>query len=311
MQTDKLNGLISLKFVAEHRNFRAAADALNVSPSAISQSIKQLETRLGVTLLSRTTRSTGLTEAGEQFLAEAGPALDQILTAMQKVGSLGQKPSGLLRINLPRALYRTGFPNLVESFVKKFPEVSVELFFDDAQADVAKGGFDAGIRGSEILDQDMVAVKLIGPVNYVVAGSPKYLDKFGRPKHPKDLYQHNCIRFRFGNTSIYDRWEFEQKGKEFQVLVKGNIIMNDSNFVIDAAVKGVGLTYTVQETIEDLVKAGKLEIVLPQFATSSTGYYIYYPKRSQMLPKLKAFIQHIKAFTSASSPQDHDEHIYR
>lgn len=294
MKNENLNGLIALKCVAEKRNFRAAAEDLGLSTSAVSQAIKQLENRLGVTLLSRTTRSTGLTEAGEQFLAQALPALDQILTAMHNVGSLGQKPSGLLRLNIPRAIYRTSFPQLVESFTKKYPEVSVELFFDDAQADVAKGGFDAGIRGSEILDQDMVAMKLIGPVKYIVAGSPKYLDKFGRPKHPKDLLTHNCLRARFGNTSIYDRWEFETKGKEFSVQVKGNIIMNDSNFILDAAVKGMGLVYTVEETILDFIKSGKLEVILPQFATSSVGYYIYYPKRSQMLPKLRAFVDHIK-----------------
>lgn len=297
MQNDKLNGLIALKYVAEKKNFRAAAEALALSPSAISQAIKQLESRLGVTLLSRTTRSTGLTEAGEQFLSQAGPALDQILAAMHTVGTLGQKPSGLLRINLPRVMYRTKFPQIVDSFAKKYPDVLIELFFEDSHADLAGSGFDAGIRGSEILDQDMVAVKVIGPVQYVVAGSPKYLDKVGRPKHPKDLYSHNCLRIRFGNTGLYDRWDFEQKGKEFQVHVKGSLIMNDSNYLVDSAVKGLGLLYTVEESITDYVKSGKLEIVLKSFASNSGGYYIYYPKRSQMLPKLRAFIDHIKEET--------------
>lgn len=294
MQNDNLNGLIALKYVAEKRNFRAAAAELGLSPSAISQAIKQLESRLGVTLLSRTTRSTGLTEAGEQFLAQAGPALDQILSAMQTVGSFATRPSGLLRINLPRAVYRTWFPEVVESFTKKYPEVSVELFFEESQADVAKGGFDAGIRASEILDQDMVAIKLIGPVHYVVAGSPKYFAKHGRPKHPKQLHDHNCLRPRFGSGSIYDRWEFEQKGKEFQVHVRGSIIMNDSTFLVNAASRGIGLIYTAEETISDLIDAGKLEVVLRSYSTKSAGYYLYYPKRSQMLPKLRAFIDHVK-----------------
>ncbi|RYZ93374.1 MAG: LysR family transcriptional regulator [Proteobacteria bacterium] len=293
MQNDNLSGLLALKAVADKRNFRAAAAALGLSPSAISQSVKQLEQRLGVTLLSRTTRSTGLTEAGEQFLAEAGPALDQILAAMQSVGSLGRKPSGLLRINLPRAIYRTHFPDLIQSFTRRYTDVSVELFFEDAQADLSKGGFDAGVRGSEILDQDMIAVRLTGPVRYVVVGAPKYFAKMGRPKHPKDLHAHNCIRPRFGGGGIYDRWEFEQKGKEFQVHVKGNLIMNDSNFVVEAASRGHGLIYTLEESIKDHLKSGKLEVVLNSFAAQSTGFYLYYPKRSQMLPKLRAFVDHI------------------
>ncbi len=297
MQNDNLSGLIALKHIAEKGNFREAAKVMGISPSAISQAIKQLESRLGVTLLTRTTRSTGLTEAGAQFLSQAGPALEQILQAMQSVGSLGQKPSGLLRINLPRAVYRTHFPDLVESFIKKYPEVSVELFFEDALADLAKNGFDAGIRGSEVLDQDMVAVKLLGPTRYVVVGSPKYLSKMGRPKHPKELHEHNCLRPRFGKSGMYDRWEFEQRGKEFQVHVKGNMIMNDSNFVVEAAIRGNGLVYTLEDSVADHIKSGKLEVVLSQFAATSTGFYIYYPKKSQMLPKLRAFVDHIKQST--------------
>lgn len=295
MQTDRLNGLIALKYVAELRNFRAAADALGLSPSAVSQAIKQLESRLGVTLLSRTTRSTGLTEAGEQFLTQAGPGLDQVLDAMRSIGTFGSKPSGLLRINLPRVTSRTNFPEIVESFMKKYPDVSVELFFEDSKADVAKSGFDAGIRGSEILEQDMVAIKLLGPIRYVVAGSPKYFSKFGRPNHPKDLHAHNCIRARFGNSGLYDRWEFEHKGKEFQVPVKGNIILNDSNYAIEATVKGIGLIYTLEESITHLIKTGKLEVTLDQYASHSTGFYLYFPKRSQILPKLRVFIDHIKS----------------
>lgn len=294
MANDSLGGLRALRLVAEKRNFRAAAEEMGISPSAVSQAIKQLETRLGVTLLSRTTRSTGLTEAGAKFIAEAGPALDQILAAMRNAGSLGSKPSGLLRINLPRAVYRTSFPDLVESFVKKYPEVSVELFFEDSQADVAKGGFDAGIRVSEILDQDMVAVKLFGPAHYSVVGSPKYFAKHGRPKHPKDLLSHNCLRPRFGGGALYERWDFEHRGKEFQVHVKGSIIMNDSNFLLDAAIKGIGLAYTALESLDELIKSKKLEVALQAYASSSAGYFLYYPKRSQMLPKLRAFVDHIR-----------------
>jgi DNA-binding transcriptional LysR family regulator len=293
MYHDQLNGLLALKTVADTRNFTAAAKTLGISPSAVSQAIKQLEQRLGVALLSRTTRSTSLTEAGEGFLNHAGPALDQILVALENVGSYAEKPFGLLRLNLPRQLYRFYLAPLVASFIKKHPEITVELFFEDQTSDVIEKGFDAGIRLSDILAKDMVALKLFGPVRFVTAASPEYLDRMGRPKHPEDLLSHNCIRPRLG-AGIYERWEFEHKGKEFQVQVKGSLILNDSLLMLEAAVDGAGIVYSTEDAIKDKVRSGKLEIVLRQYACVSDGFYLYYPKRSQVLPKLRAFIEHIK-----------------
>lgn len=294
MYHEQLDGLLALKIVADTRNFTVAAKTLGVSPSAVSQTIKQLERRLGVALLSRTTRSTSLTEAGERFLSQAGPALDQILAALENVGTYAEKPSGLLRLNLPRQVYPFYVAPLVASFIKKYPEITVELFFEDQTSDVVEKGFDAGIRLSDILAKDVVAIKLFGPVRFVTAASPKYLDKMGRPKHPKDLLFHNCIRPRLG-AGLYERWEFEDKGKEFQVQVKGSLILNDSLLMLDAAVEGAGIAYSTEDAIRDEVRSGQLEIVLDQFACVSTGFYLYYPKRSQVLPKLRAFIEHIKS----------------
>lgn len=155
-------------------------------------------------------------------------------------------------------------------------------------------GFDAGIRISDILAKDVVAIKLWGPIRFVTAASPEYLAKMGRPKHPKDLLSHNCIRPRLG-AGLYERWEFEQKGKEFHVQVKGSLILNDSLVMLDAAVNGAGIIYSTEDAIKDKVREGKLEIVLDQYACSSAGFYLYYPKRSQVLPKLRAFIEHIKS----------------
>lgn len=294
MYHEQLDGLLALKIVADTRNFTVAAKTLGVSPSAVSQTIKQLERRLGVALLSRTTRSTSLTEAGERFLSQAGPALDQILAALENVGTYAEKPSGLLRLNLPRQVYPFYVAPLVASFIKKYPEITVELFFEDQTSDVVEKGFDAGIRLSDILAKDVVAIKLFGPVRFVTAASPKYLDKMGHPKHPKDLLFHNCIRPRLG-AGLYERWEFEDKGKEFQVQVKGSLILNDALLMLDAAVEGAGIAYSTEDAIRDEVRSGQLEIVLDQFACVSTGFYLYYPKRSQVLPKLRAFIEHIKS----------------
>ncbi|QLY26380.1 LysR family transcriptional regulator [Bdellovibrio sp. KM01] len=295
MDKNRLDGLLALKLVAEKRNFTAAASELDVSPSAISQMIRQLETRLGVTLLTRTTRTTSLTEAGQRFLSEAGPALDQILNAMDSVGTLGTKPSGLLRLNMPRSLYHSFMEPIVSSFIKKYPEVTVELYLEDYASDIFESGFDAGVRLSDILAKDVIATKLYGPVRFVVAGSPKYFDKHGRPKKPRDLLSHNCILIRLGG-GLYDRWEFQERGKDFQVHVKGNLIFSDSNLMLDAAIAGHGLVYAAEENIKEKVKSGKLEVALASYAAESEGFYLYYPSRSQILPKLRAFIDHVKAY---------------
>ena len=179
MYNDQLNGLITLKTVAEMRNFSAAAKALGVSPSAISQTVKQLEQKLGVALLSRTTRSTSLTEAGKRFLDQAGPALDQILVALENIGSYAGKPAGTLRLNLPQHAYTLFLAPMMTSFAEKHPEITVELFFENKATDIVEEGFDAGIRLSDILAEDMVAIKLIGPVRFVTAASPQYLKKRG------------------------------------------------------------------------------------------------------------------------------------
>jgi len=294
MYNDQLSGLLALKAVAERLNFTRAAQQLGVSSSAVSQAIKVLERRLGVALLSRTTRSTSLTEAGKKFLAEAGPGLDQVLSALGNVGDYAKTPSGLLRINLPRQIYRSYLAPLVTSFLKKYPDITIELYFEDQTSDVVGNGFDAGIRLSDILAKDMVALKLFGPVRFVTAASPDYLNKIGRPKHPQDLLTHNCICPRLG-AGIYDKWEFEHKGKEFQVQVNGSLILNDSMLNLEAAKEGAGIIYTFEDAIKDEIRSGKLEIVLKSYACVSEGFYLYYPKRSQVLPKLRAFIDHIKS----------------
>jgi DNA-binding transcriptional LysR family regulator len=294
MHKDQLDGLLALKLVADKRSFTTAAWELGISPPAISQIIKQLESRLGVALLTRTTRSIHLTEAGEHFLNQAGPALDQIQTAMENVGAYAAKPSGLLRLNLPRAVYPTYMAPVIANFNKKFPEITVELIFQDEETDVVAQGFDAGIRLSDTLAKDMVAIKLFGPVRFVTSGAPEYLNIAGRPKHPRDLLAHNCLCIRFGNADIYNRWEYVQKVNAFSVHVNGTLIMNDVFMLVSAAVDGAGLIYTTEDSISDQLKSGKLEAVLNPYAATSTGFYLYYPQRSQVLPKLRAFIDHIR-----------------
>ncbi|MGK6318999.1 LysR substrate-binding domain-containing protein [Sphingomonas sp. DT-204] len=293
MDKNQLDGLLALKLVADSRNFTAAAKSLRVSPSAVSKMIRQLEARLGVTLLTRTTRATSPTEAGERFLRQAGPALELILAAMADAGSSAERPAGRLRLNVPQLIYPNFLKPAVASFVERYPDVTVEVFIENAATNIFERGFDAGIRVSEILAQDMVALKLLGPVRWVVAGAPRYLDKFGRPEQPKDLLSHDCICVGAGER-IYDRWEFENEGKEFAVQVRGSLITNDATLALDVALDGSGLLYTSEVAIMDRAEAGDLEIVLDRYAGSSTGIYLYYPRRSQVHPKLRAFIEHVK-----------------
>lgn len=293
MRLNQLNGLLALKAVAESKNFTAAAEQFGVSASAISQTIKQLEQRLGVALLARTTRSTSLTEAGEMFLNQAGPALEQILGAMNTIGSYADTPSGLLRLNMPKLVYVSHLAPVIASFLKKHPEISIELCFEDRPVDVVGKGFDAGIRLSDILAKDVAAYRLTGPVRFVTVAAPAYLQRAGRPKHPKDLLQHRCI-CPLLEGGPYEWWEFEHKGKAFSVHVKPAVIMNDSELMLDAAADGLGVAYTTEDAAQTRLHTGELEMLLTEYTTVSTGFFLYYPQFSQALPKLRAFINHLK-----------------
>lgn len=295
MDKNQLDGLLALKLVAEKRNFTAAATALGVTPSAISQMITQLEKRTKVALLTRTTRSVTLTEAGQSFMNEVGPAIDQILNALQISQTLAEKPSGTLRLNLPQTLYASFLAPIVASFIEKYPDITLDLSLDDKASDIFESGFDAGIRNSDILAKDVTALRIVSPIHWVTVASPKYLKKHGTPAHPKDLLNHNCIRMKFGSgPAMYDQWEFTNKGKEFAVRVSGSLILNDFIQILRATVDGCGVAFGSLDDFKKQIDSGELKLVLEPFATTSDGYYLYYPKRSQILPKLRVFIDHIK-----------------
>lgn len=296
MKTDQFDGILALKLVAERKSFTAAAEELQVTPPAISKMIALLEARLKISLLTRTTRSVSLTEAGQRFLDQAGPAMEQIITAQETAAASINKPSGLLKLNMFSLFYPYYFNHYINSFVEKYPDVHVEVYSEDQAFDIFEKGFDAGIRPSDILAKDMIAIKLFGPVRYVTVASPKYLDKMGRPKHPKDLLNHNCIKHRFGHgTAVYERWEFADKGKEFEVRIDGSLTFNDAILEKYAALDGAGILYTVYEAVAEDIKNKKLELILNSFHVESDGFYLYFPRRSQLQPKLRAFIDHIKS----------------
>lgn len=290
---NQLDGVEAFLRVADRKSFRAAADDLGVSPSAVSQTVRALEDRLGIPLLTRTTRSVGLTEAGQHFLDRARPAFAELTAAYEAARTLAGRPAGLLRLNMMRAIA----PHLVDTalagFVATYPDVEVEICAEDGLVDLVAGGFDAGIRLGELLQADMVAVRLSPPFRFVVVGSPDYIARCGRPERPADLRRHACIRTRLGRGSIAP-WEFMDGNRPVEVAVNGPLIFNDYAANTAAALKGVGLAYVAEPMVEEHLSEGRLEVVLDDYAPRSSGVYLYYPSRTQMLPKLRAFVDYVR-----------------
>lgn len=287
-----LDGVEAFLSVAQHRSFRRAAAELGVTPSAVSQSIRALEARVGATLFIRTTRSVGLTEAGEKFLARARPAFEELIAASSAARDLGQRPSGLLRLTVPRAVMPILLEPLLASFARAFPDVQVEIVASEKLVDLAAGGFDAGIRLGQFIDADMVAVRLTKPFPLAIVGSPAYFTRKGCPKSPSDLRDHDCIRLRRSNGEIAP-WSVKDGAHEVDISVSGPFIGNDFPTVMGAAIEGIGLAQVPAPLAHRALTEGKLAPVLEKFAPMTPGVFLYYPSHRQILPKLRAFIDHV------------------
>jgi len=292
MRLNQLDGLLAFWKVAEHRSFTAAAAALEVSPSALSQTIRHLETRLGIRLLNRTTRSVSLTEAGEAYLARVGPALSDVLDAGDQLHALAGRPSGVLRINAARISTAMVLRPLLTGFLRAYPAVQVELSTDEGYVDIVERGFDAGVRMGESVQKDMVAVPLGGPITVAIVGSPDYFKRFPVPGHPSDLAHHNCVRFRFAGSGAIFKWELDVDGRRVEYEVGGNFTIGDSLFSVDAALAGIGLAYTFEELALPYIRMKKLKRVLSSFSPTFPGFYLYYPSRRQQPSKMKALVDY-------------------
>jgi DNA-binding transcriptional LysR family regulator len=295
-----LDGLEAFLSVAQQRSFRKAAAELSVTPSAISQAVRALEARVGAALFIRTTRSVGLTEAGERFLARAKPAFEELIAAGEAARGLGQKPSGLLRLAMPRAVVPILFEPLIASFCQANPAVEVEIAASAELVDIAAKGFDAGIRLGQFIAADMIAVRLTPPLPMMVVGSPDYLRRRGTPERIDDLRHHACLRMRRSNGAIAP-WSFLNGNKPIDAIVSGPLIAHDMPTMLDAAVADMGLAQVPGPIAAEAVKAGKLLRVLEPFAPTAPGMFLYYPSRHQMTPKLRAFIDHVKSHASNRS----------
>lgn len=288
--TDPFAGLAAFLAVAETGSFTAAAARLGVSPAAVSQTVKALENRLGTPLFLRTTRRVGLTEAGAALLIRARPAAAEILQALETAGEMGEEPAGVLRLTVPRMAVPLVIEPVIPVLRRAHPKVAVEIAVEDAAMDLPAHGYDAGIRIGEMVERDMVAVRLTRDIVWSVVASPAYLAARGTPQQPEDLTQHDAIRYRFPTSGAIYRWEFERDGRTLTVDPPGSLVVNDGALLISFALAGLGLAYVADIAAEEEIEADRLRPVLQPFLPRSPGLFLYFPRRASIQPKLRAFI---------------------
>jgi DNA-binding transcriptional LysR family regulator len=248
---------------------------------------------VGAALLFRTTRSVGLTEAGQRFIERAGPAFDELLAAAEAARDLGRRPTGLLRLAVPRGVVPLILEPLFTSFCQTYPEIELEIAASDEMVDLAVGGFDAGIRLGQFIAPDMVAVRLTRPFPFAVVASPDYLAQRGTPKRPEDLRDHDCLRLRRSGGAIA-AWSFIDGNRSIEAIVSGPLIAHDYPTLVGAAKRGLGLAQVPEPLARSEIGGGQLKPVLTQFAIMTPGVFLYHLGKRQVLPKLRAFIEHIK-----------------
>ncbi|MGC1353345.1 MAG: LysR family transcriptional regulator [Xanthobacteraceae bacterium] len=300
MANDKVDlaDLNAFVTVARAKGFRDGARATGGSASAISEAVRRLEAQLGVRLLNRTTRSVVPTEAGARLLERLGPALTEVEAALDVVNAFRDRPAGTLRLNVPAVAARLVLPSIVPPFLAAYPEIRLEVIADDSLVDVIAAGCDAGIRYEERLEQDMIAVP-IGPrlERFATAAAPAYLDRRGRPQHPRELLSHACLRGRFSNGALAP-WEFERDGEVVQIDPAGPLVVNvgaGTDLIVDAAVAGTGIIYLFEDWLRPHLQSGALEPVIKPWWLRFSGPFLYYPGRRLVPSPLRAFIDFIKA----------------
>jgi DNA-binding transcriptional LysR family regulator len=301
MDRDLLSHLPVVVAVARRGGFALAAAELGMSPSAVSHAVRLVEERIGQPLFARTTRSVSLTETGKALIETAAPALQDIAERMDRIRGIGGRPAGLLRINVSHIAIPLAVTPVVAAMAERYPEVTVELFADQGLVDIVGEGFDAGIRLGEMIAQDMVAVRLTPPFSVVMAASPAYVGRRGRPAAVADLASHNCIGYRLVRSGALYRWDLSEDGKDVSVETNGTVIVTDSLAAIDLALAGVGIIYVFEPLVRAHIAAGRLVQILPQSAIEEPGLFLYFPRRASMAPKLRAFIDTAQEIGRASS----------
>jgi DNA-binding transcriptional LysR family regulator len=295
-----LNELYAFACVARHRSFRAAAQELGLSASALSHSLRQLEARLQVRLLHRTTRSVTATEAGEALLARLGLALEQIDSALEAVNDYRAQPQGLLRLNVPRtAAYLLLMP-LLPAFLQRYPGIQLDIVCDDNLVDIVGTGFDAGMRFGETLAANMVAVPVGPPMRFAVIASPGYLTQHGTPQHPAELARHAGIRHRFGNGPLY-AWELAKDGEALTVQPQGQLTLGEQPLMVEAAAAGLGIALVFEGYAAAALADGRVTRILADWCPAMPGLYLYYPSGRHLPQAMRLWIDYLKAALAAAN----------
>jgi DNA-binding transcriptional LysR family regulator len=301
MSPELLPAIAAFARVAHHASFTRAAQELGVSPSALSQTVRVLERKLGVRLLDRTTRRVGVTELGQQLLNGARPALDALAHAVEGLDEARDKPAGLLRLNAARVSAELLlFPHFGD-FAQAYPDITLELVCDNRMVDLVAGGFDAGIRLGESLAQDVVAVPVGGPQRMVTFASPRYLAGRALPVAPEDLRAHRCLNYRLTTGGLY-RWEYAQDGRALDIEVAGPLVSNDSDVLLAAARSGAGIMVAFEDAVRQDFASGRLVPLLEAWWPSFPGFYLYHPSRAQVPRKLRVFIDFMRARHAPPTP---------
>ncbi len=288
-----LADLSAFAAICRRGSFRLAATELGVSTSALSHALRNLEARLGVKLLNRTTRSVAPTEAGSRLAAQLDQSFGEIGEALSELGRYRSGPLGGLRINVPRDASRLLLSPVLARYHEDYPGVKIEVVVDNNMVDIVKAGFDAGMRFGDTVPQDMVCTPLTPPLRWVVVGAPAYLGRHGTPRKPEDLLRHACIRLRLGDQTMY-RWELGQGPQAHAIDVPGALIVNETDMALEAALDGIGLAYCLERCAEPHLRAGRLRRVLDEWSPAGAPLVMYYPSRRQLAPALSRLIEAIR-----------------
>lgn len=280
--------------VADLLSFSRAAEALGVSPSALSQMVRGFEERVGVRLLNRTTRSVALTEAGENLLSRVRPAVLELGEAVGLVRQYRERPAGTVRVHAFRSAAERYLAPILGRFAAVYPDVVLDITLDDEVIEMVAGGYDVAIRIGEVIERDMIAVRLGPDFRQIAVASPEYLARHGVPQHPRDLVTHRCIRWRWpGHVTPY-AWEFFEDGAWFSVTVGGPLIVNDKAMAVRAALQGVGIAFPVEDMVRQEIADGRLIALLEPWSEPFPGHFLCYPQQRQMAPALRAFIDAVR-----------------
>lgn len=289
------NQLRAFIAVAECLSFSRAAEQLGVSPSALSQMVRSLESHVGMRLLHRTTRNVSLTEVGENLFQRARVAALELGGAVTQVRQAGERPAGTVRIHTFRSAARKHIDPILKSFVERYPEVVLDITLDDEVVDIVASGYDVALRIGEVIEKDMVAVRLGPELRQIAVATPDYLERHGRPQHPRDLVGHRCIRWRWPGRKTPYAWEFFENDAWFSVTVDGPLIFSDKESALTATLDGIGIGFPIEDTVADHIAAGRLAPLLQPWSVPFPGLFICYPQQRQMAPALRVFIDALRA----------------